>query len=188
MTSGREYTFNRESAKALFDRLRRRFFRVTRASEPCLTVMRRQSGLSRGFTLIELLVVIAIIAIVGILASMTMVVIAEVHERGRITEAQREIHALYNAIEEYHADTGAYPVSNEVLAQAVAAHSDFTFGFSVNNSEVMAILLNRERYSTGAPTANFNHARNKRQKFYLTNVPPSGLCEAPAIGAGPGVP
>jgi type II secretion system protein G len=135
---------------------------------------------SQGFTLIELLVVIAII---GILASMTLVVIAKVRERGRIAEAQREIHALVNAIEEYRSDTGAYPVSDQVLAAAIAAHSDFTYdGSSANNSEVMAILLNRERYPSGTPTVNFDHAKNKRQKFYLSGIHQADTTDLPGLG------
>jgi prepilin-type N-terminal cleavage/methylation domain-containing protein len=153
---------------------------------------RRTGRRSQGFTLIELLVVIAII---GILASMTMVVIAKVHGEARKTEAKREIHALYNAIVQYHSDTGAYPVSNEVLAFAIAAHSDFTYGgasldaafgapgmYSTNNSEVMAILMDRQKYSTGVPTVNFDHARNKRQRVYLNAVPQVDAADLPGLG------
>ena len=124
---------------------------------------------SQAFTLIELLVVIA-----------------KVREKGRITEAQREIHALYNAIAEYHSDTSSYPVSDAVLLQAIAAKSDFTFDMpgipSTNNSEVMAILLNRERYRSGAPTVNLNHAKNKLQKFYLTSIPEADTTNLPGLG------
>src|SRR5438132_546510 len=138
--------------------------------------MRRRIASFRGFTLIELLVVIAII---GILVSMTLVVIAKVREEGRKTEAKREIRALYNAIVEYHADTGSYPVSNDALALAIAAHGDFTLGgasldavfggpgaWSRNNSEVMAILMDRTKYQDGTPTANVGHVNNTRQRNY----------------------
>jgi len=154
--------------------------------------MRRQNGFRAGFTLIELLVVIAII---GILASMTVVVIARVREQGRKTEARREIHALFNAINAYHADTGSYPVSSEVLALATAAHGDFTFGgaaldgvfgapgpHSANNSEVIAILMDRERYPTGAPTVNFGHAKNTRQKNYLIDLTTADATNLPGLG------
>jgi type II secretory pathway pseudopilin PulG len=128
---------------------------------------------------------LVVIAIIGILASMTLVVIAKVREQGRKAEALREIHALHNAIQEYHSDTGTYPVSNEVLAQAIAAHGDFTFGDppfgSVNNSEVMAILMDRQKYPSGAPSANFDHARNKRQKIYL-NLPQADTANLPGLG------
>jgi len=158
----------------------------------CPIIMRRKNGFRTGFTLIELLVVIAII---GILASMTVVVIAKVRERGRKAEAQREIRALFNAITEYHADTGSYPVSSEVLALATAAHGDFTFGgaaldgvfgapgpHSTSHSEVMAILMDRQRYPAGAPTVNFGHAKNTRQKNYLTDLITADATNLPGLG------
>ncbi|HEY2083510.1 MAG TPA: type II secretion system protein, partial [Verrucomicrobiae bacterium] len=73
-----------------------------------------------GFTLIELLVVIAII---GILASLSMVVIARVRQQGRVTEARRQIQALVNAINEYHSDTGTFPISGGVRTIALASNS-----------------------------------------------------------------
>jgi prepilin-type N-terminal cleavage/methylation domain-containing protein len=154
--------------------------------------MRRQNGFRRGFTLIELLVVIAII---GILASMTFVVIARVREQGRITEAKREIRALSNAIQEYQADTGTYPVSAQTLAAAIATKGDLTLGgtsldgvfgrpgpWSGNNSEVMAILMDRPIYPNGAPTANAGHVKNTRQKNYLVDVFTADTTNLPGLG------
>lgn len=152
---------------------------------------KRESG--KAFTLIELLVVIAIIAI---LASMSLVVIAKVRERGRETEARREIQALVNAIEKYHSDTGVYPVSPGVMSVAAASHKDFTYGgsaldailggagvWSTNNSEIMAILLNLEKYpNTGAPTANFGHVKNSRQYRYLSDVQIMDDTNTPGLG------
>src|ERR1700759_4761953 len=99
-------------------------FSETRALWLCPTTMRSNAAARDGFTLIELLVVIAII---GIMASLSLVVIARVRERGRETEARRQIQALVNAIDEYHADTGTYPVSGGALA-AAAGTNDFTYG------------------------------------------------------------
>ena len=76
---------------------------------------------NRAFTLMELLVAIAII---GILASLSMVVIARVREKGRETEARRQIRALVNAINEYHSDTGTYPVSDAVRTLVIEESSD----------------------------------------------------------------
>jgi prepilin-type N-terminal cleavage/methylation domain-containing protein len=145
-----------------------------------------------AFTLIELLVVIAII---GILASMTVVVIARVREQGRITEAKREIRAISNAIQEYHADTGTYPVSAQTLAAVTATNGDVTFGgtsldavfgrsgpWSGNNSEVMAILIDRVIYPNGAPTANFGHIKNTRKKNYLNDVFMADASNLPGLG------
>jgi prepilin-type N-terminal cleavage/methylation domain-containing protein len=145
-----------------------------------------------AFTLIELLVVIAII---GIMASLSLVVIARVREHGRETEARRQIQALVNAINEYHSDTGTYPVSGGALA-TTAGTKDFTYGgglldavfngpgtWSTNNSEVIAILMDRQQYpASGAPTVNFGHVRNTRQKFYLANVDYADTTDLPGVG------
>ncbi|HEX4264813.1 MAG TPA: type II secretion system protein [Verrucomicrobiae bacterium] len=145
-----------------------------------------------AFTLIELLVVIAII---GIMASLSLVVIARVRERGRETEARRQIQALVNAIDEYHADTGTYPVSGAVLATA-GGTNDFTYGgglldaifqgpgnWSTNNSEVVAILTDRQQYpASGALTVNFGHVKNTKQKLYLANVDYADAADLPGVG------
>jgi prepilin-type N-terminal cleavage/methylation domain-containing protein len=122
--------------------------------------------LREAFTLIELLVVVAII---GILASLSLVVISKVREQGRIAEAKREISALKNAILEYHADTGRFPVSE--AAVKMAGSGDFTYDATMGNAEVMAVLMNRERYMDGSPTINSGHVKNTKQKFYLSAIP-----------------
>ena len=133
---------------------------------------------AEAFTLVELLVVIAIIAI---LASLSMVAINKVRERGRITEAKREINALKNAVVEYHADTGRYPVSDAAIASA--AKGDFTYdGTSLNNSEVMAVLMDRERYMDGTPTIDAGHLKNTKQKSYLSAVPMADAVNLPGLG------
>ena len=137
---------------------------------------RRQRS-QAAFTLIELLVVIAII---GILASLSLVAINKVREQGRITEAKREINALKNAILEYHSDTGRYPVSDAVVA--LAGKGDFTYDGTVNNSEVIAVLMDRERYMDGTPTINFGHVKNTKQKFYLSAVPMADTVNLPGLG------
>jgi len=147
----------------------------------------------RAFTLIELLVVIAII---GILASLSLVAISRVRVRAQVVDAQRQMHALHNSINEYRSDTGAYPVSDSVRNAATASHGDFTFGgssldavfgasgtWSSNNSEIMAILMDRDKYpNTGAPTANAGHIKNTRQKQYLSEVDLSYGTEGPGLG------
>jgi prepilin-type N-terminal cleavage/methylation domain-containing protein len=145
-----------------------------------------------AFTLIELLVVIAII---GILASLSMVVIARVREQGRVTEARRQIQALVNAISEYHSDTGTFPISGGVRALALASNSDFTYGsgvldavlggpgpWSMDNSEVIAILMDRQQYPSGAPTVNLGHVKNMKQKFYLADVDFADTANLPGVG------
>ena len=153
------------------------------------TITRKQK---RAFTLVELLVVITIIAI---LTSLSLVVIAKVREDGRKKEAQREIHALLNAIIEYHSDTGAFPVSGAVMTTATSNHGDFTHGgasldavfgasgnWSMNNSEVIAILMDREKYGNGTPTVNFGHVKNTRKKLYLSDVDMVASADMPGLG------
>ena len=131
----------------------------------------------KAFTLIELLVVIAII---GILTALSLVAINKVREQGRITEAKREINALKNAILEYHSDTGRYPVSD--AAVKMAGSNDFTYDGTVNNSEVMAVLMDRERYMDGTPTINAGHLKNARQKFYLSAIAMADAVNMPGLG------
>ncbi len=138
----------------------------------------RRRSQAWAFTLIELLVVIAII---GILAALSLVAISKVKLRGQITEAKREIAALKNAILEFHSDTERYPISDAVMA--LARGGDFTYdGTTVNNSEVMAVLLNRERYMDGTPTINFDHVKNTKQKLYLSAVPMADATNMPGLG------
>jgi len=148
------------------------------AGRPTSRELRQTGRWSQGaFTLIELLVVIAII---GILSALSLVAIAKIREQGRITEAKREINALKNAILEYHSDTGRYPVSDAVMT--LAGKGDFTYGGTVNNSEVMSVLLNRERYMDGSPTINAGHLKNTKQKFYLSAVPMADAVNLPGLG------
>jgi prepilin-type N-terminal cleavage/methylation domain-containing protein len=159
-----------------------------------VTTMRNRvrGPFSRAFTLIELLVVIAII---GILASLSMVVIARVREKGRETEARRQIQALVNAVNEYLSDTGTYPISDGVRILALASNIDFTYGsgaldaalngpgtWSSNNSEVIAILMDRQQYPNGTPTVNFGHVKNTKQKLYLANVDYADTADLPGVG------
>jgi prepilin-type N-terminal cleavage/methylation domain-containing protein len=133
--------------------------------------------LQAAFTLNELLVVIAII---GILASLSLVVISRVREKGRIAEAKREVNALKNAITEYHSDTGRYPVSDAVVK--MAGTGDFTYdGTVLNNSEVIAVLMDREHYMDGTPTINLGHLKNTKQKIYLS-MPMADSTNFPGLG------
>lgn len=141
----------------------------------------------RAFTLIELLVVIAII---GILASLTAVAVAKIKQDGQKKQAKWEMKILLNAINTYHTDTGSYPISSTTLGLATANRDDFTYdsgllpgGSGVNNSEIMAILMDREKIpSTGAPTANLGHVKNTLRKNYLENIDMVEGTNLPGIG------
>jgi prepilin-type N-terminal cleavage/methylation domain-containing protein len=140
----------------------------------------------RAFTLIELLVVIAIIAI---LAAMLMTAISNVIKRAKIARAHSEMSILADAITRYETTYSRYPTT------VAAGSGDFTYGgssldsvfgatgpWSKDNSEVIAILMDLERYPAGAPnTVNFGHAKNT-QRIQFLNARMVGDSVSPGVG------
>jgi prepilin-type N-terminal cleavage/methylation domain-containing protein len=53
--------------------------------------------------------------------------------------------------------------------------------YQTNNSEVMAILLDKETFANGSPTVNFGHVKNPRKEQFLTATPVSDA-KLPGIG------
>lgn len=148
---------------------------------------------SRAFSLIELLVVISIIAI---LAGLVMPAIAAAKRRALITKSQHEITEIANAITRYESTYSRYPVSQATMA--ASGGNDVTFGgtnatatqfifpsdaaFRLNNSEVVAILMDMTNFPSGGPTANADHAKNTQQIKFLTPL----MVSDPALaGVGP---
>ena len=126
-----------------------------------------------GFTLVELLVVIAIIAI---LAAMTMTAIIGVKKAAHKMKAKTEIADIVNAINAYDTDYSRFPVTKP--EQTAAGTSDFTTGLIFgpgngvgysydNNSNVVAILMDLEKYPNGNVTSNSLHVYNPKQVKYL---------------------
>jgi prepilin-type N-terminal cleavage/methylation domain-containing protein len=130
-----------------------------------------------GFTLVELLVVIAII---GILAGMLLPVLASVKKQALITKAKTEMADLVNAINAYDTEYGRFPMIKP--EQAIAGSSDFTTGLVFghgfkgddasysydNNSNVVAVLMDLEKYPNGNTTSNNAHVYNPKQTKFLT--------------------
>ena len=143
--------------------------------------MKNKSSAARryraGFTLVELLVVIAIIAI---LAGMLLPVIVSVKRQALITKAKTEMADLVNAINAYDTEYGRFPLIKP--EQVIAGGSDFTTGLVFglgynggnsgyaydNNSNVVAILMDLEKYPGGIITSNNAHVYNPKQTKFLT--------------------
>lgn len=101
--------------------------------------------------------------------------------RAKVRKAQMEIATIVNGINSYHSIYGSYPVSSNVTsaANSVNPPDDFTYGgtalasvlgpgtWTMNNSEVIAILMDLENYGDGTPTINKGHVKNPQQTKFL---------------------
>jgi len=132
---------------------------------------------ARAFTLIELLVVIAIIAI---LAAMLFPVIGKAKQSAQKASAKQDMIKLGTAIKKYESDyNGRFPAPG-----ASTGVSDTTFGvvpagnpalgglppgtqFVSGNSNVIAVLMNWEKFPNGVNTLNVGKAYNPRGLGYL---------------------
>jgi prepilin-type N-terminal cleavage/methylation domain-containing protein len=154
----------------------------------------------RGFTLIELLVVISIIAI---LAAMLLPVISKIRTRAAVTAAQTEISQIKSAIDRYESTYSALPASRSALN--AAAGEDYTYGttgaypapstvpplnvpivsgttpYQTNNAEIIAILMDMEKYPDGRDTVNIGHVKNT-QRTSLLNAKLVGDATSSGVG------
>ncbi|HOA59758.1 MAG: prepilin-type N-terminal cleavage/methylation domain-containing protein [Verrucomicrobia bacterium] len=166
-----------------------------------------------GFTLIELLTVIAII---GVLAAMITPAVGKAKEKAQIMTAKKDLQVIIGAIHSYNATYGRLPAPKPAQNSLNDNSPDFTFGtvastggtalvdrrgqalpllqnqwanYQGNNSDVVAILRDIDRFRNGTLPANWNPAKsnppqsmNPQKQDFLDGFKDVDYQKAPAGG------
>ena len=139
---------------------------------------------------------------------MILPVLGKAKERAKITFARNEVAELVTAISHYESTYSRWPASKPAFdsAAANAGSWDFTFGttdqqgavlkstyptitsyplgnqaYYNNNSEVVGILMDLEKFADGTPTVNVGHVRNPQHNVYL-NLKQASATNFPGLG------
>lgn len=154
-----------------------------------------RAPLCRGtaFSLVELLMVMTVI---GLLAALVLPVLARTKFQGKKQRARLEMAQIISALTEYQSVYGRFPVSIEAVESALPLREDMTYGgmleethtwlagpcYLTDNSEVMAVLLDREFSGDGSPTINYGHVYNPQRTRFLEVAFPGGTNALPGVG------
>jgi len=163
---------------------------------------------ARGFTLIELLTVIAII---GVLAGMILPAVSNAKVKAQSAIAKKDIQVIVGAVNSYNATYGRMPAPKPAQSGVNDTSPDFTFGtvtssgnsvlvdrrgqalpriatlgvnYQGNNSDVVAILRNLDRFRDGTLPANWDPAKSNPPQTMNPQKQDSSMTSRTSITSG----